>query len=37
MILYNVEGGVEMNALKAWRNGIADAMWAHYQLQVANL
>jgi DDE superfamily endonuclease len=20
------------NALKAWRNGIADAMWAHYQL-----
>jgi hypothetical protein len=21
-----------MNALKAWCNGIADAMWAHYQI-----
>lgn len=31
------EDGPEMNALKAWRNGIADAMWAHYQLQLANL
>ena len=31
------EEGPEMNALKAWRNDIADAMWAHYQLQLANL
>ena len=23
---------LNMNALKAWRNGIADAMWAHYQI-----
>ena len=23
---------VQYNALKAWRDGIAEAMWAHYQL-----
>jgi hypothetical protein len=23
---------LNMNALKAWRNGIADATWAHYQI-----
>ena len=23
---------LNMNALKAWRNGIANAMWAHYQI-----
>lgn len=31
------EGGAEMNALIAWRNGIADAMWAQYQIQLGNL
>ena len=30
-------GGAEMNALKAWRDGIADAMWAQYQIHLANL
>jgi hypothetical protein len=24
------DDNLNMNALKAWRNGIADAMWAHY-------
>jgi hypothetical protein len=24
-----------MQALKAWRNDIADAMWAQYQLDIA--
>lgn len=23
---------LNMNALKAWRNGIASAIWAHYQI-----
>ena len=31
------EDGPVMNALKAWRNGIADAMWEQYQLHLANL
>lgn len=31
------EDGPEMNALKVWRNDIADAMWAQYELQLANL
>jgi DDE superfamily endonuclease len=28
-------GGANMQALKAWRNDIADAMWAQYQLDIA--
>ena len=31
------EDGPAMNAMKAWRNGIADAMRAQYQLHLANL
>ena len=31
------ENGPAMDALKAWRNDIADAMWAQYQLHLANL
>ena len=31
------EGGAAMNALKAWWNGITDAMWAQYQIHLANL
>lgn len=31
------DGGAEMNALKAWRHGIADAIWAQYQIQLGNL
>ena len=31
------EDGPVMNALKAWRNGIADAMWEQYLLHLANL
>jgi hypothetical protein len=30
------EGGVIMQALKNWRNDIADAMWVQYQLDIAN-
>ena len=29
------EGGVNMQALKIWRNGIAQAMWAQYLLNLA--
>ena len=29
------EMGVNMNALKMWRIGIANAMWAHYQIVIA--
>jgi hypothetical protein len=28
------DDNLNMNALKSWRNGIADAMWAHYLLVV---
>jgi hypothetical protein len=31
------EDGPAMDALKAWRNGIADAMWGQYQLHLANI
>ena len=31
------EDGPVMNALKVWRNGIADAMWEQYELHLANL
>ena len=29
------EGGVNIQALKIWRNNIAQAMWAQYQLNLA--
>ena len=29
------EGGVNMQALKIWRNDIAQAMWAQYLLNLA--
>lgn len=31
------QDGPTMDALKEWHNGIADAMWAQYQLHHANL
>ena len=31
------EDGPEMNALQAWRDDIPDALWAQYQLVLANL
>ena len=30
------EEDVEYNAVRAWRDGIAQAMWAHYEILLAN-